>query len=229
MAIRSTEPSRANIQQRRRRDDAVSTTESASTIDAAMDNPFSASRVRPGAVPFVFPAGVSRADLLERLRRNGWWGQIVGPHGSGKSALLAALLPALRGVGKEPLLIELRDGQRKLPLDLQRVDVIRGKTLVVVDGYEQLSLWSRWRLKRFCCKNDLGLLVTSHRPAGLPEVYQTHTSLELAREVVERLLGDRQWSVAPERLAAAFHRHQGNLRELLFELYDWFEQDRPQR
>jgi len=195
----------------------------------AADNPFAASRLRPGAIPYVFSAGLSRTQLLETLRRNQWWGQIVGPHGSGKSALLAALLPAVRGLGREPLLIELHDAQRRLPVDLRRINVIRGETVVVVDGYEQLGLWSRWRLKRFCRRNDLGLVVTSHRPLGLPELCRTQPSLELARQVVKQLLAERDWQVDDERLAAAFTRHRGNLRELLFELYDWFEQDRPRR
>jgi len=190
------------------------------------DNPFSASRVRPGAVRFVFEPGRSVHDLVECLRKNGWWGQIVGAHGSGKSALLAVLLPALRGAGQQPILIQLHDGQRTLPVDLRRVGAMQGETLIAVDGYEQLSRWSRWRLKRFCRKNELGLLVTSHCPLGLPELYRTETSPELARRVVELLLRDRAWQVPADRLAECFQRHAGNLREVLFELYDWFEHDR---
>lgn len=187
------------------------------------DNPFSASRIRPGAIPFLFPPGVSAESLVARLRLNGWWGAIVGPHGSGKSALLAALLPAMRSAGRLPILVELHDGQRALPLELGQISAIADQTLIVVDGYEQLSRRSRWGLKRFCRQKSLGLLVTSHRSAGLPELWRTETSPELACQVVAWLLGDRPWEVSHERVAEVFYRHGGNLREVLFEFYDWFE------
>lgn len=193
------------------------------------DNPFSASRVRPGALPFVFEPGRSVHDLVERLRKNGWWGEIVGAHGSGKSALLAVLLPAVRGAGRQPFLVQLHDGQRALPVDLRQVGAVRGETLIAVDGYEQLCRWSRWRLKRFCRANDLGLLVASHCSVGLPELFRTETSPDLARRVVELLLRDQAWQVPADRLAECFQRHSGNLREVLFELYDWFEHDRRKR
>ena len=58
-------------------------------------NPFSAHRLRPGALPCLFSSGQSAESLLERLRAAGGRGQIVGPHGSGKSTLLAAPLAAI--------------------------------------------------------------------------------------------------------------------------------------
>ena len=58
-------------------------------------NPFSTRRVRPGAIAYCFPEGVDVETLLARLHENGWRGEIVGPHGSGKSALLATLMPAI--------------------------------------------------------------------------------------------------------------------------------------
>ncbi len=189
------------------------------------DNPFSAWRIRPGAIPFLFPPGVSAQSLVERLRQNGWWGEIVGAHGSGKSALVAALLPALRGAGQRPILVELHDSQRTLPLDSGQVGAA-GETLIVVDGYEQLCRTSRWRLKRFCRLESLGLLVTTHYSVGLPELCRTEVSPELACRVIAWLVGDRPWGVPDERVAEIFHRHAGNLREVLFELYDWFERGR---
>ena len=55
-------------------------------------NPFSTRHVRPGAIGYRFPAGKSAAVLIARLEKNDWQGQIVGPHGSGKSALVATLI-----------------------------------------------------------------------------------------------------------------------------------------
>ncbi len=190
------------------------------------NNPFDASRIRPGAIPFLFPPGVSAQSLVERLRQNGWWGEIVGAHGSGKSALVAALLPALRGKGRRPILVELHDAQRTLPIDLRQVHVVENETLIVVDGYEQLSRRSRWRLKRSCRQEKLGLLVTTHRSVGLPELCRTEVSPELACRVIAWFVGDRPWGLSDQRVVEVFHRHEGNLREMLFELYDWFEQER---
>ncbi len=61
------------------------------TRAAAQSNPFSTRFVRPGALAYRFPPGESAATLVERLAASGWRGQIVGPHGSGKSTLVAAL------------------------------------------------------------------------------------------------------------------------------------------
>jgi energy-coupling factor transporter ATP-binding protein EcfA2 len=188
------------------------------------ENPFSTCHIRPGAIPFFFPPGQSAEQLVESLRVENWWGEIVGPHGSGKSTLLCALIPALRNAGRDPLLIELHDGQRRLPVDLRRTDGLTENTVVIVDGYEQLSLWSRARLKRFCRRRGLGLVVTSHQPAGMPLLFQTAPSVTLTEELVRFLLHGQPALVDSSDLAQRFDRHRGDLREVLFELYDLYEQ-----
>ncbi len=72
----------------------VSAVNTISPLDAS-DNPFCTRWVRPGAIPFLFPPGENAEELADRLRQAGWWGEITGPHGSGKSALLAALTAAI--------------------------------------------------------------------------------------------------------------------------------------
>ena len=57
----------------------------------AVHNPFSSERVKPGALPYLLPAGHSLASLLDQLLASRGLGQIVGPHGAGKSTLLASL------------------------------------------------------------------------------------------------------------------------------------------
>lgn len=189
----------------------------------AVENPFSTSRVRPGAIPYVFPSGEGVEGLLERLRGNDWWGEIVGKHGSGKSALLATLISAAERAGKRSLLIELHDGARRLPLDLPRMRGLGQGLLVIVDGYEQLSHWSRWRLKRFCRQRRLGLVVSSHAPVGLPHLFSTSTSAELAQTIVDQLLGTERSRLPADEVERRFAAHQGDLRELLFDLYDQYE------
>ncbi len=187
------------------------------------ENPFSTRHVRPGALPFLFPPGQDAEGLVETLRARGWQGAIVGPHGSGKSALVAALVRALEQAGRKAILIELHDGQRRLPIDLRRVDA-RASAVVIVDGYEQLSHWNRWRLRRQCRRRDFGLLVTSHQPTSLPLLFRTSTNAALAQEIVRLLLGGQTDFVEADDLAERLECHGGNLRELLFELYDVYEQ-----
>jgi len=187
-------------------------------------NPFSTRHVRPGSVDYVFGEGEDAGRIVARLRAAGWQGEIVGPHGSGKSALLAALIPEIRRAGKVPLLVELHDGQRRLPVDLSGLAL---NTVLIVDGYEQLGFWARFRLASFrrrCFRRRgrIGLLVTSHRSMGFCELHRARPTVELAARIVERLAAD----VPQEDIQRAFDRHRGNIRETLFDLYDLFEQRR---
>lgn len=193
---------------------------------AVSGNPFSTRHVRPGAIPFLFPTGVSCELLLERLAVAGWRGQIIGPHGSGKSALLATLIAGIRTLGRDVELIELHDGQRRLPGALRGLSDLPAGALVVVDGYEQLAFWNRLRLRRFCGRKGLGLLVTAHGPVGLPTIFATSPDPALAQRIVQYLLGPQPWPIGLEDLQGRFTRHQGNVRDLLFELYDAYEQSR---
>jgi hypothetical protein len=184
----------------------------------AHENPFRSSRIRPGAVPFLFPPGQNAEMLVELLERNQWWGEIIGPHGSGKSSLLASLVPVVERAGRPVVLVELHNGQRRLPI---RLDArLRSPTVLVVDGYEQLSRWNRFWLKRHCRRCGLGLLATSHGSVGLPEICRTAVTPELASRVVDLLLDGRTPPLDRAELAACLSRHGGNLREALFELYD---------
>jgi len=194
---------------------------------ATSQNPFCTRRVRPGVVPFVFPPGQDAEGLVDRLRQCGWWAEIVGPHGSGKSALLASLIPAIERAGLRTVLAALHDGQRRLPLDLSRDPRLHPPVVLIVDGYEQLSRWSRLALKCFCRRRDVGLLVTSHQPVGFPELYHTAPTLGLAEQIVRELMGGQELPLTPEELTDCFSRRRGNLREMLFELYDLYEQRRP--
>ena len=126
-------------------------------------NPFATRHVRPGAIPYCFPPGIDAARLVERLAAAGWRGQIVGPHGSGKSTLLATLLPAIEGRGRHPRLIALHDGQRRLPERLERMPTLDEPTVIVVDGYEQLGLWWRWRLGPLV--SAAAVWIAGHRPS----------------------------------------------------------------
>ncbi len=207
---------------------------------SGVSNPFSTRFVQPGAIPYFWGQGDTVEGIVAKLRIQGWWGEITGPHGSGKSTLLAALLKALTDAGQRPFLIELHDGQRTLGVELStelqdppltppgpRVPgAPRGgkqPTMIVVDGYEQLSWWSKFRLKRFCRSRKLGLLVTSHQSQGLGTIYHTQPTSDLARQLVEHLLPDKLDWIKPDELQSLYAAQHGNLRELLFALYDRYE------
>jgi hypothetical protein len=192
-------------------------------------NPFSSRNIRPGAIPFLFAADETPEQLVERLRAASWWGEIVGRHGSGKSALLATLAPFLASAGRRLVNITLHDGQRNLRAFARELAAVDRQCLVIVDGYEQLSWLARLRLKRQCRQRGSGLLVTSHAPTGLPRLYTTRPGLETALRVVGRLVdldGDHVRRDDVERLLAA---RGGNLRDVLFDLYDLYEERRGQR
>ncbi len=194
----------------------------------SVDNPFSTRHVKPGAIAYLFPPGENLTALVERLRRNTWWGQLVGPHGSGKSTLLAALLPMLELSGRSPLYLALHDGQRQLPLDPARFFAVDAATIVIVDGYEQLSRWNRWRLKRLCRGRGWGLIVSSHGETGLPDLMRTTVGVDRAGAIVRGLLGAEEGLIGSEEIAQCFARHRGDMREMLMELYDLYEEHRKE-
>lgn len=194
-------------------------------------NPFATRRVRPGVMAFIFPDSLSTKLLVKRLAQNHWWGQIVGPHGNGKSTLLASLIAQIKPFGRQALHIALHDRQRHLPKEflnsiLESAAELSGSLLVIVDGYEQLGRWSRFRLKRLCRRCKCGLLVTAHQPVGLPMLHRADSSLQTAYRVVEHLQRGSATPVDSAEIARCYARQKGNMRDMLFDLYDLHEKQR---
>jgi hypothetical protein len=186
---------------------------------AAASNPFATRFTRPGAIEFLFPEGESAVSLAGKLADGGWRGQIIGPHGSGKSTLLAALEPAIARTGREVVPRSLAGGQRRLeplpPLD--------ASVVLIIDGFEQLSWWQRRKVKAACRRAGAGLVVTAHADVGLPMLFQTQPTLDLAKQLVRRLLPEGDATLSDSDIATAYTGHPGNLRETLFALYDVYQ------
>ena len=186
-------------------------------------NPFSTRYVRPGALPFVFRSGESAQALVLRLREKNWWGEIIGPHGSGKSTLVAALVTEMHAAGREIRLHAFHDdivsfaGLSPRALDLHPTAVL------IIDGYEQLSLWQKLRLRHSCRHAGCGLVVTAHQSAGLPELYRTVVTPDIAAGVFAALTRDRTALVTSSELPQCLAARNGNLRDALFDLYDLHE------
>jgi hypothetical protein len=162
-------------------------------------------------------------DLLGRLRANDWHGAIVGPHGSGKSTLLAALVPAIEAAGKRTFVVRLHDSQRRLPLSRDELKRLGPIDVLVIDGYEQLGRYQRWRLLGRYTRNACGLLVTSHSACELPIVFRTEPSLALVEQLIEQHLPLHNGRITRLDIEHSWQRHEGNVREVFFELYDRFE------
>lgn len=200
-------------------------------------NPFATRFTRPGAVEFLFSGQDSLSTLVERLRQQAWWGEVVGPHGSGKSTLLAALIPELAAVGRNVVAGRIphaasanassdpRDHLDPAVL-FKQARTWTPETQLVLDSYEQLSWWSRRRLESLLRRRGAGLVATTHRSLGLPLLWQTQPSLPLAQKIVARLTADDA-AITPDDVARAYQQCGGNLREMLFTLYDTYRERNP--
>lgn len=190
---------------------------------APLDNAFATRFTRPGALPFFFGDDDSATAVVERFAARGFRGAIVGPHGSGKSTLVAELVPRLEAIGRRLRIIALHDGERRLPAGI--MSNLQADDVLIVDGYEQLGWPARWSLHRAVHRSGAGLLVTTHEPIRrLPTLLATRPSFELTQSLVERLVAASPGAaITAADVRRAFDRHAGNVREVFFELYDLYE------
>ncbi len=194
------------------------------------DNPFASHHIRPGAVPFLFPADQSLSQILERFRSSGWRGQIVGGHGTGKSTLLVALARALEAADHVVRFEQLPAGRQRLPAGLLHWEPgsspLDRPPILLLDGAERLWPWSRWWLGRQLRRQGWGLIAAAHRPLGLSTLYRTRPTPELASRVIAHLAAEAS---VPADLATRLRRRGGDLRAVLFDLYDEHERMRRGR
>ena len=183
-------------------------------------NPFSTHRVRPGLLEYRFEAGQSFDAFFTELKAANWRGQIVGPHGSGKSTLLCSLANYWSGFDRKPLRINLNAGQRSLP----KIDwsSMNAQSQLIVDGYEQLSLFAKSRLVLRTMLSGVGILVTSHGSAcWLAKVHETRTSKRTAIELETDLVTPRAPElISPDVISHCYDANQGDIRETFMMLFD---------
>lgn len=183
---------------------------------APHENPF-----RVACVEALRFRGTSVDELVARFESLGRRGALIGPHGTGKSTLMRELGARFEDAGRGVETLSL--GEARPPTRARLAAwCARAEPGVVLllDGAEQLGRLARARVRR-ATRRAGGLLVTSHRPIGLPVLHEHRTGPELLRSLVDELVEDPALRAALEpALADAFDRARGNLRVALRELYD---------
>ena len=176
-------------------------------------NPFSTKFWTPGAIPFQFAGENESVEQLAAAFERAGNGQIVGPHGSGKSTLIESLKKVFQRNGYEIRHAILNDRNRRLPDDFL-TEPLRNPGVRIVDGFERLPFLKRCLLHRRTLKQ---LLIVTHRPAArLPILYRTVPRFDVFKKLV-RLLGG---SDTDEELHRLFETSHGNFRDAFMTLYD---------
>ena len=176
-------------------------------------NPFSTKFIRPGAIAYQCTPGKSIAYYADCFLSNARRGQVVGPHGSGKSTFVMAFQKELAARGLDVHLITLHSFDKS---GLNSLLTFQPGSILILDGFEQLPHWRRFRIILSTRRRNIGLLTTSHVSFGLPTLLETSVDLESAQNLVRTLTG----SEPPENLEFLLKKHNGNLREVFFDLYD---------
>jgi energy-coupling factor transporter ATP-binding protein EcfA2 len=163
--------------------------------------------------------GLTLDELLNRWEKLGRRAAFIGPHGSGKSTLLEDLAALFETRHSQVLNLRLSTEKRRFSADEWRsLHSLTARTVILLDGAEQLSFFDWARFKYLSKKAD-GTLITSHRAGLLPTLIECCTSPRLLREILHQILGNDAavWDVKCEAL---WTRHQGDLRLALREIYD---------
>lgn len=165
---------------------------------------------------------------------------IVGPHGSGKSTLLHQLYQELRGnrqsnCQSDSGLIVLHSTSNKLAALRSILWQIHRDQWCLIDGYEQIPRWAQFLIIARAKPRRVALCVTAHRlPWMFQTLWETRVDAHVESHVIECLLANVAAkdggppSVISDLLhsphwAASRQKHQENLRESLFDMYDWWQ------
>ena len=182
----------------------------------ANENPFATDRIEELLAFRPEWCGLSWELLEESWRRCQWRGAIIGPHGVGKTTLVQAWRSRCEAEGLEVISLFLNQQSRTLrPEQWQLLEGSAGK-VVILDGEEQLSLWSRWRFYRTV---KTRLLVTRHSRGWLPTVYRLAPSMEVLRKCIQ-YAAPGYTSLLESHLPQWWHEEQGNKRSILLRCYD---------
>ena len=205
-------------------------------MDRPHDSPAVVVRCNPFATRYVASARLVPRDdqggqidlpsLARRLAGLGGTAAIVGPHGTGKSTLLAHVAGILEAGGRPVRRTRATRRGDVAGLCGALLRLPRGGTLCV-DSFEVLGTAGRQVLLGMARCRGVALLVTSHRSSSLPTLVTTRGTSPLLAALTGELPGHESWFgrfVFPEDINAAFSDSAGDLRMAFDRLYDLFEQ-----
>ena len=194
-------------------------------------NPFSTRFIQPGAISYKCYDGTV-TELADRfIKLPSKRGSIIGPHGSGKSTLVASLESRFTAILPDSKIHPFRfSTDSSASRSLKSVREWTPFSIVILDGYEQLRFWSRFTIERIARARSISILATAHRPIrSFETIWETSVNESSSKWVVEQLL---QQAGVPrsanellqsEAWSRSRAKHGQNLRESLFDMYDWWQ------
>lgn len=161
------------------------------------------------------------SKLLTQAEKRNYRACIKGPHGTGKSTLLADIAILLEDDGKE---VAWHYINRQMSRDEKNVvlhSIIRGEKNKIhcLDGGESLGfiLWNF--LICYCYVKKIPLLATTHFPCLLPALFETKNNLDLTLTLSAKLAA-RYWDDSlKQAVEEAYYRHSGNMRDVFGDCY----------
>jgi hypothetical protein len=188
----------------------------------ARDNPFAVHRVL--RVRYRLDESAWQ-QLFQRLERLDFRGALVGPEGSGKTTLLEDMAERFVSRGQPIRWLRLSREQPRWQQTAYRrwLAELCPTDMVLLDGAEQMRWW-RWKFFLKEVQHTRGLVITCHRTGRLPTLRSCVTSVKLAEQLVEQLVGPLH-PLSQQKVAELYGIHGGNLRDVLRDLYDWYAHD----
>lgn len=188
----------------------------------ARDNLFAVERIEKIRYK---PQDTTLDELLTCLEQMKYSAAIIGPDGSGKTTLLEDIASALEERGKQIKSVFVNDTNQISWKDSRNLFMeIASDQIVFLDGADSLSRMTWPALKRGVLRKAAGLIVTAHKPGLMPTLIECTTTPDLFRRIVSEIT-DGACEFNPSQLDQIYHRHNGNIRNALRELYDIFAED----
>ncbi len=192
----------------------------------AANNPFRISRLQ--ALKW-HPMPDCLQTLYQRWQGQSFRGQIVGPHGVGKTTLCLQLISLANDNGIATLeLFSNKDTCRQTFRDWSKeLESISSKTCVLIDGYEHAP----WQKRRRYLKRCNRMLLAVHKPIkGVPIIGKLNSSLLLLQELVLQLAGKEGLSLlGNDGGEYLLEKCNGNIREVFRTLYFHWLKDETDR
>ena len=192
-------------------------------------NPFETRWTKPGQMTFLPNGFSSISALATQIDNKTPQSEILGDHGVGKSSLLRALQTEFdqRSIANHLAYACGESARNGSPLTFSTAKLLwRESDVLFIDGFEQLSWWTRWRIIRYAKKHAHSLVVTCHETQRLPCLVHLTATKTIVLKLVHRLQQAQQIDevVSDSDVRELYQLFGNNVRELFFACYDLYEQ-----